>query len=337
MITPNPKTSGGARWNYLAAWGYALQNGGDEAKAEAVRRPSCYKHVPVLDTGARGATTTFAERGIGDVLLAWENEALPRGQEARRRQGRDRRAAASRSSPSRRSRSSTRSSTSAARARSRPRTSSSCTRPRARRSPRKHFYRPRDAAAAPPAQFPRSSCSRSTTSSAAGTKAQPTHFDDGGVFDQITREVSSMARRSALPGLRSDDGLHARVPVADRARSRSRRSASRPRSCRGASCGTLATSRRALASYKITFGTSFARGADQRRVRHAARVGARSLPVLGQAASLDAIVDIPFALPTAVSGLALTAVLAPNGWLGRLPRAARHPARCSRRSASCSR
>jgi sulfate/thiosulfate-binding protein len=76
VITPNPKTSGGARWNFLAAWGYALKmNGGSEAKArELVAR--VYKNAPVLDTGARGSTTTFVERGIGDVLIAWENEAL---------------------------------------------------------------------------------------------------------------------------------------------------------------------------------------------------------------------------------------------------------------------
>ena len=75
VITPNPKTSGGARWNFLAAWGYALkQNGGDEAKAQAFVK-QLFEHVPVLDSGARGATTTFVERGIGDVLLAWENEA----------------------------------------------------------------------------------------------------------------------------------------------------------------------------------------------------------------------------------------------------------------------
>jgi sulfate transport system substrate-binding protein len=76
VITPNPKTSGGARWNYLAAWGYALKNyGNDEAKAkEFVSK--IYKNVPVLDSGARGATTTFVEREIGDVLLAWENEAF---------------------------------------------------------------------------------------------------------------------------------------------------------------------------------------------------------------------------------------------------------------------
>ena len=76
VITPNPKTSGGARWNYLAAWGYALRkNNNDEAKArDFVTR--LFKNVPVLDSGARGATSTFVERKIGDVLIAWENEAL---------------------------------------------------------------------------------------------------------------------------------------------------------------------------------------------------------------------------------------------------------------------
>jgi sulfate/thiosulfate-binding protein len=76
VVTPNPKTSGGARWNYLAAWAWALrQPGGSEASAkDFVTR--LYRNVPVLDAGARGATTTFVERGIGDVLIAWENEAL---------------------------------------------------------------------------------------------------------------------------------------------------------------------------------------------------------------------------------------------------------------------
>lgn len=76
VITPNPKTSGGARWNYLAAWGFAQKKfGGDEAKTKAFLT-QLFKNVPVLDTGARGSTTTFVERGIGDVLLAWENEAF---------------------------------------------------------------------------------------------------------------------------------------------------------------------------------------------------------------------------------------------------------------------
>lgn len=76
VITPNPKTSGGARWNYLAAWGYALkQNNNDETKAKEFVK-ALFKNVPVLDSGARGSTTTFVERGIGDVLISWENEAL---------------------------------------------------------------------------------------------------------------------------------------------------------------------------------------------------------------------------------------------------------------------
>ena len=76
VITPNPKTSGGARWNYLAAWGYALrENGNDEVKAQEFVK-NLFTNVPVLDTGARGSTTTFVERGIGDVLIAWENEAI---------------------------------------------------------------------------------------------------------------------------------------------------------------------------------------------------------------------------------------------------------------------
>jgi sulfate/thiosulfate transport system substrate-binding protein len=75
VITPNPKTSGGARWNYLAAWGYALKKFGSADKAKQFVH-ELYRNVPVLDTGARGSTVTFVERGVGDVLLAWENEAF---------------------------------------------------------------------------------------------------------------------------------------------------------------------------------------------------------------------------------------------------------------------
>lgn len=76
VITPNPKTSGGARWNFLAAWGYALKTwNGDEKQAEAFLN-KVFRNVPILDTGARGSTITFAQRGIGDVLITWENEAF---------------------------------------------------------------------------------------------------------------------------------------------------------------------------------------------------------------------------------------------------------------------
>ncbi|MDO8520074.1 MAG: sulfate ABC transporter substrate-binding protein [Deltaproteobacteria bacterium] len=76
VITPNPKTSGGARWNYLAAWGYALRTNANDAGKAKDFVAKLFKNVPVLDSGARGATTTFVERGIGDALISWENEAL---------------------------------------------------------------------------------------------------------------------------------------------------------------------------------------------------------------------------------------------------------------------
>ncbi|HET9396132.1 MAG TPA: sulfate ABC transporter substrate-binding protein, partial [Nitrospiraceae bacterium] len=76
IVAPNPKTSGGARWIYLAAWGYALKTGGGDADKAKEFVKALFQQVPMLDTGARGATVTFVERGMGDVLLAWENEAL---------------------------------------------------------------------------------------------------------------------------------------------------------------------------------------------------------------------------------------------------------------------
>ena len=76
VITPNPKTSGGARWNYLAAWGYALQQPGGTAESAQEFVSALYKNVVVLDSGARGSTTTFVQRGVGDVFISWENEAF---------------------------------------------------------------------------------------------------------------------------------------------------------------------------------------------------------------------------------------------------------------------
>jgi sulfate transport system substrate-binding protein len=76
VVTPNPKTSGGARWNYLAAWGYALQKNGNDAKKQQQFVAALYGNVPVLDSGARGSLLTFTERGIGDVFISWENEAF---------------------------------------------------------------------------------------------------------------------------------------------------------------------------------------------------------------------------------------------------------------------
>jgi sulfate/thiosulfate transport system substrate-binding protein len=186
VITPNPKTSGGARWNYLAAWAWALaQPGGDEASARAFVQ-HLYKNVPVLDTGARGSTTTFVQRGLGDVLVAWENEAML----AQRELGADKFELVV------------------------PSVSILAEPPVAvvdtvalRRGTRdvaqaylgylyskegqeiiaKNFYRPRDpqVAARYAQQFPR--LKLATIADFGGwPQAQRTHFSDGGVFDQIT-------------------------------------------------------------------------------------------------------------------------------------------------------
>lgn len=185
VVTPNPKTSGGARWNYLAAWGYALdKSGGDEVKAKDFVG-KLYKNVPVLDSGARGSTVTFTQRGVGDVLISWENEAFLAVKEA----GDQYEIIA-------------------------PSESILAEPPVAvvdanvdRKGTRKvaeaylkylysnegqniaanWYYRPRDAAVAERyvAQFPKLKLFTIDEKFGGWAKAQPTHFADGGVFDQI--------------------------------------------------------------------------------------------------------------------------------------------------------
>ncbi len=186
VITPNPKTSGGARWNYLAALGYALrQPGGSEQSAQDfVTR--LLKNVPVLDSGARGATNTFVQRGIGDVLLAWENEAFLSINEHARTSSRSS-CPRSRSAPSRRSPSSMAWRRSVAPPRWRRPTSSTCTRRSARRSP-PGTTTARSGPNTP--TRPTLPVSRSlnliTIEDLGGWQAaQKKHFADGGVFDQI--------------------------------------------------------------------------------------------------------------------------------------------------------
>ena len=187
VITPNPKTSGGARWNYLAAYGYALKTyNGDEAKARDFVK-KLFAQVPVLDTGARGSTTTFVQRGIGDVLLTWENEAFLAIKEF----GKDQFDMVV------------------------PSISISAEppvavvdkvaekkgtldiaqayletlyTPEAQRLAAKHFYRPRDTAVAKAFQGVFPSLNLMTIQDFGGWKAvQKQHFDDGGIFDQITK------------------------------------------------------------------------------------------------------------------------------------------------------
>jgi sulfate/thiosulfate transport system substrate-binding protein len=210
VITPNPKTSGGARWNYLAAWGYALGKAGVGAKAgadadgAAAPAPSAealaaadaaaqafvrdlYQHVPVLDSGARGATTTFVERGIGDVLLAWENEAYLAVEKLGQGDAKIEIvvpsvsilaeppvAVVDRVVDKRGTREvATAYLTFLASA-------------EGQRIAAKHHYRPRAADAAPAGKF--SAVELFTTDERFGgwSKAQPAHFDSGGVFDKIS-------------------------------------------------------------------------------------------------------------------------------------------------------
>jgi sulfate/thiosulfate-binding protein len=188
VITPNPKTSGAARWAYLAAWAWALrQPGGDEATARALVT-ALYRNVPVLDTGARGSTNTFVQRGIGDVLLAWENEALL----AERELGRGRfqivapplsilaeppvavvDAVVDR-----------RGTRAAAEAYVRFLYS-----PQGQTLVARHYYRPRsaEALAAAPAPFPKIALVTIDEVFGGWENAQRVHFAEGGVFDQIFR------------------------------------------------------------------------------------------------------------------------------------------------------
>jgi sulfate/thiosulfate transport system substrate-binding protein len=187
VITPNPKTSGGARWNYLAAWAHALRKwNGDEAKARDFLT-RLYRNVPVLDSGARGSTTTFTQRGIGDVFLSWENEALL----AREKLGRDTfdiviPSISILAEPSVAvvdtvvDKHGTRKAAQAY--------LEFLYSPEGQELCARHFYRPRDKSVAAKfdAQFPAINLVRIDDQMFGGwANAQKKHFDDGGLFDQI--------------------------------------------------------------------------------------------------------------------------------------------------------
>jgi len=184
VITPNPKTSGGARWNYLAAWAYALKKYGSEAKAKEFIA-ALYKNVPVLDTGARGATTTFAQRGIGDVLLSWENEAWLIQREF---PGQTKIIVPSISILAEPTvavvdkNAEKKGTTEVAKA-----YLEYLYTPEAQDIIGKNYYRPRDAAAAAKysARFPKLNLVTIDGDFGGWGKAQKKHFDDGGIFDQI--------------------------------------------------------------------------------------------------------------------------------------------------------
>ena len=188
VITPNPKTSGGARWNYLAAWAWALRQpgGSDAAAEEAMAR--LFRNVPVLDTGARGSTTTFAQRGLGDVLLAWENEAHLAVQEFGAEKfdivypsltilAEPSVAVVDRMVDRR-----------GTRAVAEAYLQGLYT-PEGQALAAKHFYRPRDPAvlAANAARFPAMDLVTVDDTFGGWARAQGTHFADGGIFDRVAR------------------------------------------------------------------------------------------------------------------------------------------------------
>jgi sulfate transport system substrate-binding protein len=185
VITPNPKTSGGARWNYLAAWAYADRKfGGDQTKVKEYMR-ALYKNVPVLDTGARGSTTTFAQRGIGDVFLSWENEAHLIAKEF---PGKTQIVIPSISilaePPVAVVEKNAKKNDTEALAKA---YLAHLYSPEAQDIAGKHFYRPRDAKALAKwsKNFPKINLVTIDKEFGGWTKAQKAHFDDGGTFDQI--------------------------------------------------------------------------------------------------------------------------------------------------------
>ena len=188
VITPNPKTSGGARWNYLGAWGYALRKFGNDPNKAKDFVSRIYKNVPILDTGARGATVTFVERGIGDVLIAWENEALLAVKGEMGAKGDFQIVAPSLSilaePPV----------AVVDKVAGKHKTTQAATAylqflytPEGQEIAARHYYRPRNevVAAKYAAQFPKLQLFTIDQVFGGWTKAQQTHFADGGVFDQI--------------------------------------------------------------------------------------------------------------------------------------------------------
>ncbi|HEX9943105.1 MAG TPA: sulfate ABC transporter substrate-binding protein [Thermoanaerobaculia bacterium] len=187
VITPNPKTSGGARWNYLAAWGFALRKFGNDPNRARDFVARIYKNVPILDTGARGATVTFVERGIGDLLIAWENEAILAVKQLGEK-GEFQVVAPSVSilaePPV----------AVVDKVANKHKTAQVATAylqylytPEGQEIAAKHYYRPRSQAVAAKyaQQFPKVTLFTVDEVFGGWAKAQKTHFDDGGVFDQI--------------------------------------------------------------------------------------------------------------------------------------------------------
>ena len=319
VITPNPKTSGGARWNYLAAWAWADKAFGGNQDAYRDYMHALFANVPVLDTGARGSTTTFAQRGIGDVLLSWENEAYLAKQELGEDQfdivypslsilaeptvavvdgnihSPDQGAAAKEYLAWLYS-------------------------PEAQALALKNFYRAWDTSKADQADVDRFPKLDLVTIADFGgwAKAQPEHFGDGGIFDNLHREVSHARPRlpprlgpaGVRPLLRHHDG-----DARDRGDPADRRPALAGRADGPAEIAAVIASERVRASLILSFRIAFLAAAFNLVFGLALAWVLARYHFPGRRL-VDAMVDLPFALPTAVAGIALTALYAPNGPLG---------------------
>ena len=343
----------GGRWNFLAAWGYAYNQDKDADKADAFVG-QIYKNVPVLDTGARGSTVTFAQRGLGDVLPAWENEAYPGAPGVRRRQVRHRLAAEL--DPRR----------AAGRPRGRQRRAQGHdARPpqayldflytdRAQAIIAKNHYRPikrESAAPADLAQLPEIKLFTIEDLQGSWDEIQKRNFDAGGLFDRSEPAPGAEARRpwsrrraagrwtfrrpSVIPGFGISFGytlaylgLIVLLPLAGLVVKASGLGLSGILAGRHRSAG----GERAPAQLRRLG----AGGARRLRVRLAGGLGADPLPLPGPQARRRAV-DLPFALPTAVAGIALASLYAPNGLARRAARAGSASRSPTRRSASSSR
>ncbi len=324
-ITPNPKTSGGARWNYLAAWGYALKkNGGDQAKAQEFVA-ALFKNVPVLDSGARGSTTTFVQRGQGDVLIAWENEAFLAIDEL----GKDKLEIVV------------------------PSLSILAEPPVAvvdkvvdkrgtrkvaeaylnflysqegQRIAAKHYYRPRDASAlegmATVSRKWRSSPSMKCL--AAGrrprrlisTTAASSIRSTGPVAKRVAARTTAWVKPSVIPGFGMTLGFTAfylslivLIPLVALFL--------RPLGMGWEHFWDTVTDPRVLAAYRLSFGGALLAAAVNLVFGLIVAWILVRYTFPGRRI-VDAMVDLPFALPTAVAGIALTSLYADNGWLGSL-------------------
>ena len=319
VITPNPKTSGGARWNYLAAWAYAKKkHGGDDGKAqEFVTR--LFRAVPVLDSGARGSTTTFVERGIGDALIAWENEALLVVEQLAPGKFEivvpsvsilaEPPVAVIDSLPK----------STAPRRSLRP-TSSFSTRPR-------HSNWPASTTTAPlmPRLLGRSQRDSPESSSSVWTR----HSEAGNALSsgtsrtvgssirstsQGTSEMRVFVRHGSLPGFGLTLGytlLYLAVLVLLPLSALVLKATG----LGPAEFWRVATEPRALAAYRLSFGTALLAAATNAAFGVLVAWVLVRYRFVGRRLA-DALVDLPFALPTAVAGIALTAVYSRTGWIG---------------------